>query len=289
MNWNPFNPKNISTITLLILIWAGGWFFTKIGLENSTPFSFNAIRFLLAAAIMQAALHSRPRNQPSSKKHWPIIISIGILQTGLMFSLASYGMKQINLTKTVILIYTTPLWSSFLGWYFLNEKFKKSQWIGLCCGLTGIALITTPEIKTGKIYGISILIASALSWSIASLLFKKYLFNQDKFYISTWQMTIGAIFLLILSISIDGSISFQPTLKSITSLIYVSIFGSIIAFSIWFHLVSKLSMLQSSMVTLGVPITIMAADAIQNQNMSSTLVAGMLCIVFGIFFAMKND
>ncbi len=286
---NKFHLRNITPIIVLISMWSGGWFFTKVGLESSTPFSFNAIRFLLAATIMQTILNLTPNHKSVSKKHWSIIIAIGILQTGLMFSLASYGMMQTNLTKTVILVYTTPLWASFLGWHFLNEKLNKTQWTGLLLGLIGIAFTILPEIKIGKIFGILILLTSALSWSIANLLFKKYLSSYDKFYIGTWQITIGAIFLLILSMLVDREISFQASISSITSLLYVSIFGSIIAFSIWFHLVSKLSMLQSSMVTLGVPITIMAADAIQNQNMSSTLVAGMLCIVFGIFFAMKND
>lgn len=286
---NQFLLKNITLIMVLISIWSGGWFFTKIGLKISTPLSFNAIRFLLAAAIMQVTLNLTPNHKSASKRHWPVIIAVGIFQTGLMFSLASFGMMQTNLTKTVILVYTTPLWASFLGWHFLNEKLDKTQWAGLLLGLTGIVFIILPEIKLGKIFGILILLASALSWSIANLLFKKYLSSYDKLYIGTWQITIGAVFLLILSILIDKEISFQVSMNSIISLLYVSIFGSIIAFSIWFHLVTKLSLLQSSMVTLGVPITIMAADAIQNENMSSTLVTGMLCILLGIYFAIKNN
>lgn len=289
MKTQPFSSQHIILIFTLIFIWSGGWFFTKIGLESPTPLSFNAIRFLLAAAIMQVTLNLTPHHKSASKRHWPVIIAIGILQTGLMFSLASYGMMHTNLTKTVILVYTTPLWASFLGWHFLNEKLDKTQWAGLFLGLTGIAFIILPEIKLGKIFGISILLTSALSWSIANLLFKKYLSSYDKLYIGTWQITIGAVFLLTLSILIDRGISFHVNMHSITSLLYVSIFGSIIAFSTWFHLVTKLSLLQSSMVTLGVPITIMAADAIQNENMSSTLVTGMLCILLGIYFAIKND
>jgi drug/metabolite transporter (DMT)-like permease len=289
MKTQPFSSQHIILIFTLIFIWSGGWFFTKIGLESSAPLSFNAIRFLLAATIMQITLNLTPHHKSASKRHWPVIIAIGILQTGLMFSLASYGMMQTNLTKTVILVYTTPLWASFLGWRFLNEKLDKTQWAGLFLGLTGIAFIILPEIKLGKIFGISILLTSALSWSIANLLFKKYLSSYDKLYIGTWQITIGAVFLLTLSILIDREISFHANMHSITSLLYVSIFGSIIAFSTWFHLVTKLSLLQSSMVTLGVSITIMAADAIQNENMSSTLVTGMLCILLGIYFAIKND
>ncbi|WP_240345837.1 DMT family transporter [Parageobacillus toebii] len=130
----------IFLLVTVILLWSYGWVLTKIGLSYMRPFTFAALRFLLASIAMIVVLSFLKASRPKGKE-WIILFIMGLLQTTAMFLLINYGMMFVNVSKSSILIYSMPIWSGILGYIFLHES------LGALLVTIGVYLATVAKPK----------------------------------------------------------------------------------------------------------------------------------------------
>lgn len=277
-------------LAVLVGVWTLGWFLTEVGLKSSTPFSFTAVRFLLAAVLMQSILVWRQKRSALKSMEWVWVALIGLFQTTLMFSLATYGLLEVGIARAAILIYSTPLWSSLLGWLFLKERFTPLKCAGLMAGCVGMVVMVSPSLSKESFIGEALLVGSAMSWSVSSFLLKKYLPNTDKLTIGTWQMTFGAIGLLVLTLMVDGGVKFSVNAESLLAMLYVSVIGSVVAFSLWFYVVPRIDLLHSSMASVAVPVAVLGIESVAlEQHLDTTLLSASMLIIGGIVLVFLSD
>ena len=282
INYSTAGSVNI-LLFLLVVIWVVGWFFTMEGLEWSTPFSFSALRFFVASIIMHLVILTRSSYTSYTIAEWCYILLVGLLQTTIMFSFASYGMIELGLATSAILIYTTPIWTSLLGWFFLSEKLSACKIFGLIFSGFGVVLILNLGWEVNRGLGVVLLVVSSISWSISNLIIKAKLASMDMFGVAAWQMTFGSLGLLIMAYYIDAGIVFEVSFDSIISLVYVSIGASVIAFTLWFYIVSRVALVRSSMASLAVPVIVLGIQKVrEGQFLDSTYLVASLAIVVGL-------
>ncbi|WP_421556852.1 DMT family transporter [Pseudomonas kitaguniensis] len=271
------------SLCLLVFIWVIGWFFTMSGLDKSTPFSFSALRFLIAALVMHLLIFLGARHARYTLQEWFFILLVGIFQTTMMFSLASYGMIEVGLSKAAILIYSTPVWTSLLGWYFLSERLSIFKFFGLAFACLGILLISIPSFFYGSGIGVLLLIGSSLSWSVSSVILKSRLARKDMICITAWQMTFGSIGLIALAFYVDGQIVFEVGFEGLFALIYVSLGASVVGFTLWFYIVSRVDLIRSSMASLFVPVSVLIIQEVRaGERLDLILVVASVFIVLGL-------
>lgn len=221
---------------------------------------------------------------------WVWVALIGLFQTTLMFSLATYGLQEVGIAKAAILIYSTPLWSSLLGWLFLKERFTPIKCAGLLAGCVGMVVMVSPSLAKESFIGEALLVGSAMSWSVSSFLLKKYLPNADKLAIGTWQMTFGAIGLLVLTLMVDGGVNFDVNAESLLAVLYVSVVGSVVAFSLWFYVVPRIDLLHSSMALVAVPVVVLGIEGVAlEQHLDTTVLSASMLIIGGIVLVFLGD
>ena len=97
-------------IVWLILcgIWGSTWLFIKIGLNDLPPFSFAAIRFVIAAAILWAIVALRRYRLPRSKSDWLMLAGTGVLAFTVNYGLVFWGEQYISSGLAALLQATIP-------------------------------------------------------------------------------------------------------------------------------------------------------------------------------------
>lgn len=245
--------SNLSTRTRVIaafaaiyLIWGSTYLAIRIGLETLPPLMLGSLRYLSAGAILYGALKLRGAAQPA-RLHWRSAIIIG----GLLLLGGNGGVifaeRLVPSGIAALLIATVPLWIALINWLHGGVRPGGSLAIGLALGLLGIVLLIDPgeTVGNGAVnpIGAAILVGAALSWSIGSLYSRSAPLPHDPLMSTAMEMLAGGALMLIIAVvrGEPGQIHFdQISLRSMLAVVYLIVFGSLIAFSayIWLLKVS---------------------------------------------------
>ncbi|KAF0824294.1 DMT family transporter [Cytobacillus firmus] len=273
----------------IILLWSYGWVLTKVGLEYMGPFSFAALRFILASFAMIIVLMFVKSTRPKGRE-WIILFIVGLLQTTAMFLLINYGMMFVSVSKSSILIYSMPIWSGILGYIFLHESLSYNKIISFILGILGLISIIGFEFfsvqNTSVIFGESLLLLAAISWASANVLVKKYFSQHNKIVVSTWQMIFGTIGVVAAAIIMEWGQPIQVTPMSIFILFYTGIIASSFCFTCWYVVLTKLDTTVASISLLFVPLVAIFLDwLLFGVNMTINIAIGAMLITLGVYLA----
>ena len=136
-----------------------------------------------------------PLCRKSLLKHradWGIYLAAGGAM-GIGFALYSLGLIVASVTKTTVLFYLTPIWSTILGSIYLSEKLNLGRWIAIGVGLVGCMLIMQMNVFDLQLAKSDVLgLLSGISWSVGSIIIGKYP-KANVMNITLFQYGVGAV------------------------------------------------------------------------------------------------
>jgi len=277
----------IFLLVFTITTWGYSWVLMKIGLEYAEPFTFAAWRCGIGAVAMIIYVSVKSVKLPSVKK-LPDYFMIGIFQTTLLFGLMLYGMQHVTAGKTSVLLYTMPIWTILMVHFYLKERLDLGKWIGVAIGTIGIICILGRDTivihSLDVFFGEALVLAAAVSWAISNIWMKKRMGGENIYMISTVQLIIGTLGLVLLAIPTEGLLVVDWNLNSIYILLFTGIIASAIDFTIWFYLLKNLDIKITTFSSMLVPVCGLLFDwAILGNRLDMGVIVGGALILFGIY------
>jgi drug/metabolite transporter (DMT)-like permease len=246
---SPAAPKTahlVLAFTAIYLIWGSTYLAIRYAVESIPPLLMMGIRHLTAGALLYAWLRGKSTPAPL-KIHWKHAIV-----AGAFFFLGAHGSlawaeQRVPSGLAALLSATLPLWIVLLT-RIKNTEGKLSGRVigGLLLGFSGVALLIGPDAFRSN-SGLSLLGAGgvlfgALSWGIGTIYTQHSKLPSSAALSAAMQMIAGGLTLIGAGLLV-GEPSHLSTItsKSVLSLAYLIVFGSIIAFSAftWLHQVSS--------------------------------------------------
>ena len=126
--------------------------------------------FLPALAMLPLIV----RTAPSSRRDWGRAAVAGALM-GAGFALYALGLVVASVTKTVILFYMTPIWSTVIAYFVLRERAGWGRWLAIAAALVGCALVTGVNRDELRFDPADLLgLLSGLFWALGSVMIRRY-------------------------------------------------------------------------------------------------------------------
>lgn len=241
----------------------------KDAIAETTPLFVAAIRLLPAGVLVLLAAMAMDRPQPRSWRGWGWILLFALVD-GVMFQ----GFLAIGLTHTgagigSVIIDSQPLAVALMSRYLFGEIIGTWGWLGLSLGLFGIALIGLPDAwLVSGLHGTSeisfswqdlwlsgewwMLLAS-LSMALGTISIRYVCRHVDAVAATGWHMVLAGIPLFVLAF-VGGNPVAHLSVKSVLGLGYASVFGSAIAYGIFFYLASRVNLTSFSALTFLTPV-----------------------------------
>ncbi len=273
-------------IVLMCVIWGLTWVAIKIGLEDLPPFLSAGVRFVFAAALLWPAVLLRRVSVP---KTWPEIRTIlvpGFYIYGINYALVYWGEQYIGAGLAAILFASLPFLVALLAHRMLaNEKITFLKLSGLTIGFFGILLVFYGGLSFGpqSWWGMLALLGSSLSAAYANILVKRDLHYTDPMLATAMQMSLGALLLLGLGTLEESWQNFHLTAKALGSLLYLSIFGSAVAFSLYFWALKKTEATKLSLIAFVTPlVALVGGNWGLDEPITGRLAAGSILVLSGI-------
>lgn len=278
------SPQRSAVLAMLVTIglWAYSWVAMKQVLRYSGPFDFSAIRYLLGAAVLFAALLAARQ----SLRPPPLLATalIGLTQTTAFQGLEQWALVDGAAGRVALLAYTMPFWAVLLAWPLLAERPGPRHWLGLGLAALGLTCILEPWRGMGSWHSTVLALLGGAGWALGTVLSKRMFrcHAPSPLNLTAWQMLFGGIGLAIIALLVPQ----RPTEWNwafVAGLGYCVVFASSIAWGLWLFVLQRLPTAVASLSSLGVPVvSVLLAWAILRERPTPMEGAGIVCVLLGL-------
>jgi drug/metabolite transporter (DMT)-like permease len=279
---SPSQRGAVLALLATIVLWSYSWIVMKQVLAHAGPFDFAALRYLLGAAVLFAALLlSRQSLRPP-----PLLptILIGLCQTAAFQGLEQWALLDGGAGHVALLAYTMPFWAVLLAWLMLGERPTRRHWLGVALAAIGLLCIIEPWRDIGSAVSTVLAIAGGVAWAAGTVLSKR-LMRRDSLpllALTAWQMLAGGIALGIVALAVPQR-AIEWDWAFIGGLAYSVVMASSLAWWLWSIVLQRMSTAVASLSSLGVPImSVLLAWAILHERPSAMETLGIVFVLLGL-------
>ncbi|WP_405153716.1 DMT family transporter [Paenibacillus sp. FSL K6-0108] len=274
------------TLLILVTTFIMGTSFPvgKIGMMYAPPFLLMGLRYILAGALLAWIIRKRP--MPVGWKQWMQIAIIGLFQSAGVMGCAYYSMNWISSGESAIITFTNPLLVIILSAALYGVSYRFSQWTGVVLGFVGVALTFGFHLSMSP--GTWIGFGGAVLFAVSTLLIKRWGAAHDTFVLTAYQMLAGGAVLLLLSVFTE-ELHFIVNTTSIVVLVWLTIFCSIIQFTLWFYLLQNTDPAKTSSFLFLAPLFgLLSSFVLLKEHVGWIVGAGGIMICLGIFLVNRH-
>ena len=271
-------------------IWGSTWLFIKLGLEDLPPFTFAAIRFIIAVAIVFSIIRIRGFALPRARADWILLAVTGILSFGFNYGLVFWGEQYITSGLAALLQATTPAFGLVFAHFNLpGERLSWTKIGGVVLGVFGVAVVFSNQLAVAgrqALAGCVALLLSSIFVAYSNVLVKKHGKNLNPAIMTAGQMLFGLLLLLAVSITLEGNpLRYHWTPMAVIALLYLAVVGSVIAFLLYYWLILNMDVTKSMLIALVTPVVaVILGMIVLNEEFGWRTLAGGAMIILGIAF-----
>jgi drug/metabolite transporter (DMT)-like permease len=173
-----------------------------------------------------------------------------------------------------------------------EEKPTVPIMLGVAIGLAGIIMIFGQHINdfsSQYIFGIVMTFAAIISWAAGSMWIKKNNTDSNPFLNAGLQMFFGGLFAFPLSVAFDDLHSVTWTAEAVYSLIYLIVFGSIVAYTCYSYTLRKLPMTIVSLYAYVNPlVAVVLGWLVLHEKFNMQIGVAILITIAGIYIVNRG-
>ena len=279
---------NATLYLITVLIWGSTWLAIKFQLGVVAPELSIAYRFGLAASIL--IIFSLIRRLPlrfDIKSHGFFVLQ-GLLLFSLNYLLVYLAEGFLTSGLVAIIFSLIIIFNVIFGAIFLGNPIRTRVMIGAVLGLAGLAFVFWPELSSFSLSSLQMLglimaFIATISASLGNVVSAR---NQRHelpvVQTNAYGMLYGALFMLILAFLRGAQLEFDTSPGYIASLIYLAVFGSVIAFGSYLTLLGRIGLDRAAYVTVLFPIIALLLSTIfEDLQWGVPQLLGVVLILFG--------
>lgn len=288
-------PASSTTVLLLtpMLLWSTVFPLSKLLLAVMPAATMAAIRFVVGGLCL--LIYARWRLSwltlwESLRQHWRSYLLLGFTGIFLNNLLQNMGLRLAAATSTSLLGGSGPIFSMLLSAIFLGEALTRRRLAGLVVALMGIYLVTTNGmlVMDWQSQGNLLAIASAVSYSVYTILSKRILDHIDPLIVVTWSTLLGAVMLVVSTALTDGAVAWGTISWPLwMNLFYLSTVPTSVAVVTYFQLLKRVQASQAAAAFFLVPVfaTVWSVSLL-GESLSWAMLMGGCLIIIGVWLTM---
>ena len=276
-------------------IWSSTWLAIKFQLGVVAPQASVAYRFALAALILAAWCAARGQSLRFPLRTHAWIAAQGATFFGLNY-VSVYLAEGYVASGLVAVGFSTIVFMTPIGVRLaFGTPIAARTLIGATLGVAGVALLFLPELRSvgeggNAALGVGYALCAPLIASIGNLITIRLQRDQVPVFTGTaWGMAYGALTAAVAATLLGTTWTFDPGLPYVASLLYLAVFGSIIAFGAYFLLLKGVGAARSSFIGVATPVAAMLLSTLfEGYRWTWVAVAGVALAVAGNLIALRS-
>lgn len=239
-------------------------------IPHTTPLFMAGVRLVPAGVLLLIAATVMGRPQPKGWKAWLWIAVFALIDGALFQGFLAEGLVRTGAGLGSVMIDSQPLAVALLSCWLFGERIGLWGWLGLSVGVLGISLIGLPDawvlnfLHAGTITGLGLqqlfqsgewlMLLAALAMAVGTVIIRFVCRYADPLTATGWHMILGGLPLFALSAGVESQQWVNIDLSGWMALAYSTVFGSAIAYGLFFYFASKGNLTSLSSLTFLTPV-----------------------------------
>ena len=270
----------------IILIWST----TPLTLQWSTQgmsFSFAVLARMvigLATSILILVI-----GRTRFPLHSRALLAYTVGGVGLFTSMALtyWGARFLHSGLIAVMFGLVPLMAGIMAAFLLGER-SLTYWktLGTLLGVAGLGIIFLQGSRLGGdsfLAGLTALLFSVFFYSANLVWLKRIGDDSPPLATTVGSMAIATPLFALLWLSIDGTFPASVPLRSGAAIVYLGVFGSAIAFTMYYYVIRHMGATKVSLITLITPVlALLIGNLLNGEHITPTLMSGTALILLGL-------
>lgn len=274
MNIKAIVPKSTQSVLFAIapfFLWGSAMVAMKGAIGETTPLFLAGFRLVPAGILVLLAAMLLGRTHPKGWQAWLWIGIFALLDGSLFQGFLAQGLERTSAGLGSVMIDSQPLAVALLSSWLFGEAIGLWGWLGLGLGIAGISLIGLPtswwlslvespffaegfNIDALFSNGQWLMLLASLSMATGTIAIRYVSRHADPIMATGWHMILGGIPLFVGSGLLESDQWTGLSAGSWLALGYSAIFGSAIAYGIFFYLAARGNLTSLSSLTFLTPV-----------------------------------
>lgn len=273
-------PAKLPFYSLLLIapffFWGTAMVAMKGVIPHTTPLFMAGVRLVPAGLLVLATAAIAGRPQPKGWLAW-LWIALFALVDGAMFQgFLAEGLVRTGAGLGSVMIDSQPIAVALMAWLLFGEHIGLWGWLGLGIGMVGISLLGLPDewithllqgkvaldgsqLGTDLLYdlfqnGQWLMLLASLSMAVGTILMRYVSRHADPIAATGWHMILGGLPLFVFSAVTETNQFTNLDWTDWAAMSYATIFGSAIAYGLFFYFAASGSLTSLSSLTFLTPV-----------------------------------
>jgi drug/metabolite transporter (DMT)-like permease len=286
--------SNALLYAITVLVWGSTWLAIEFQLGVVAPEVSVVYRYAGATLLLFAWSRARGLNLAFGLREHGRFFLLGMLLFGLNYILTYRAQIHISSALTAI-VFTSIVWLNIVNArIFFGVRAGPRVIIGALLGIAGIVTLFAPQVaeltmSDTVLYGCMLAGLAALIASFGNMVSQSaQKSGLPVVQSNAWGMFYGMIITAAIAVYRGDDFVFDWSPGYIGSLLYLTVFGSVIAFGAYLTLLGRIGAHKAGYAMVMFPVVALALSAIfEDMKIDATVIAGTLLVLTGNVFVLN--
>ncbi len=291
----PALGSNTSLYLLTVLIWGSTWLAIEFQLGVVAPEVSIVYRYVLASVVL--FLYCKISGLCLTfnlKDHlWFAVLGLFLFCLNYVFAYSA----QVHITSALAaIVFSMMVWINILlSRLCFGTRSSGRVVFGAFLGISGILLLFAPQIgevslSDTMLIGLLLALLGAFSASCGNMVSQAAQYRKlPVMQANAWGMLYGAGLTSLIALLRGEEFSFDGTFTYIASLVYLAIFGSVVAFGAYLTLLGRIGAHRAGYATVMFPVVALVLSLLfEGLELSAAIVLGTTLVLLGNLLVLKE-
>jgi drug/metabolite transporter (DMT)-like permease len=287
--------------TLASLIWGSTFWAITLQLGDVPPSVSVVYRFALASSVLFAICIGRgiKLHLPWRTQKW--VMLQGVATFGLSY-ICTYQAEEVVVSGLVAVLFALMVfWTPLLGRVFYGTPIAPRTWGAGAVATGGVALLfyhsigaAWRDVQAGGsghfLLGVVLALVATIASSAGSIVVGKVREQSGNVMLTTaWSMFWGTLLVAVYAVATGQRFMLPPTLSYTLGLLYLAIFGSVIAFLAYFTLINRIGPQKAVYIGVITPVlSVLLSIQLEHYRPGPVEFLGMILCLASVAWALRG-
>jgi len=281
-------------ISVCTLAWGTTWFAITLQLGVVDPVISIIYRFGLAAALLFAWCMLRRETLVMSRAQHLAAFGVGLFTFVLNYTFVYWAEERVTSAVVAVMFAAMAFINLITFRIAFQQRAAPLAWFAASLGVAGVVLLSWEELTAANMsqrawIGIGLTSAAVLASCVGNVYARRGELAGAGVAASTgWAMAYGAGLLALFAVLTGKTWAFEFTWPYVLSLLHLSVFGSVIAFLLYYGLARRRGYALASYISALVPPVAMTVSALfEDKSWGVLALGGVVLVLMGQVLLMR--